>query len=208
VQQASQIIRCESREVNFRSRTLPIRNHLFRAARWLVPCVLVFACLSTACTRESQAERLHESAKEHVRNGEVEQAVQLYDRLFEEYAGTEAAGHATREAVLYRGLADAVSSYPARNARDLVVETARAIQDYRRGNRSWPRSLENLVPQHLKKVPIDPWGRQLPYAAKSSGRGYYLACYGADGVSGGQQHDADWLVEDGAFVLKLSREFR
>jgi hypothetical protein len=138
----------------------------------------------------------------------LQRAVQLYDRLLEEFADTEAAKKARSEAVLFRGLADAVQSYPARSARDLVLQTARAIQRYRSGKRSWPGTLENLVPGYLRKVPIDPWGRQLFYAAKKSGRGYYLACYGRDGQSGGTRDDADWLVEDGDFVHRLSRELR
>jgi hypothetical protein len=170
--------------------------------------LLVVACLSGACTREGKAERLHASAKENVKKGELELAVEQYDRLLEEYSGTAAANRAAREAVLYRGLAEAVQSYPARSARALVVETARAIQNYRRRKRSWPGSLEDLVPRYLRKVPIDPWGRQLFYAAKASGRGYYLACYGEDGLKGGAKDDSDWLVEDGAFVGGLSREFR
>jgi hypothetical protein len=162
----------------------------------------------TGCTREGKAERLHASAKEHVKSGELELAVEEYDRLLEEFAGTDAAREAAKEAVLYRGLADAVQSFPARTARDLVIQTARAVQKYRRGKRSWPDSLEQLVPDYLRKVPIDPWGRQLFYAAKDSGRGYYLACYGEDGISGGAGDDADWLVEDGDFVRRLTREFR
>jgi len=195
VRQVDQIIRCESREVNDRY-------------RWLTICVLLLIALSIACTREGKAERLLESAKEQVEQGELQKAVELYDRLLEEFADTEVAKSAEREAVLYRGLADAVQSYPARTARDLVLKTARAIQRYRGARRSWPGSLEDLVPQNLRKVPIDPWGRQLFYAAKKAGRGYYLACYGEDGMSGGAQDDADWLVEDGDFVRKLSRELR
>jgi hypothetical protein len=208
VRQSDQIIRCASCEVNDRSWILSIRNHLFKDGRWLVICVLLLACICTACTRESKAERLHSAAKEHVKDGELKEAVKLYDRLLEEYGDTEAARSASKEAVLYRGLSDAVKSYSARSARDLVLETARAIQKYRRGKQSWPRTLEDLVPKYLRKVPIDPWGRQLFYAAKESGRGYWLACYGEQGLSGGIGDNADWLVEDGSFVRKLSRELR
>jgi hypothetical protein len=208
VQQADQIIRCGSCEVNGRTRTLSIRNRLYCDRPWLALCVIVLLALSAACTREGKAERLHESAKEHVKSGELELATEDYDRLLEEYADTEAAKRAAKEAVLYRGLADAVQSYPARTARDLVVETARAIQRYRSTRRAWPTTLEQLVPDYLRKVPIDPWGRQLFYGKKKSGRGYYLACYGENGVSGGTSDDADWLVEDGDFVRLLTREFR
>jgi len=208
VRQSDRIIRCVSNEVNDRSWTLSIRNHLFTGSGWLVLCVLLLACASIACTREGKAERLHASAKEHVKDGELQAAVELYDRLLEDYGDTEAARKASKEAVLYRGLTDAVKSFDARSARDLVLQTARAIQRYRRVKRAWPRSLENLVPDYMKKVPIDPWGRQLFYAAKASGRGYWLACYGEEGVSGGQGDNHDWLVEDGSFVRKLSRDLR
>jgi hypothetical protein len=175
------------------------------ARRLFIVCLIALALSTFACSREGRAGRLHEKAKEHVQQGELEQAVELYDRLLEDYGDTEVAGLARREAVLYGGLADAVRSYPVRQARDLVVRTARALQRYRRSRRAWPQSLDQLVPDHLPEFPVDPWGRRLVYKAKERGRGYLLACYGEDGEPGGRLEKADWLVEDGSFVLKLSR---
>ncbi len=190
------IIEGRRREVN-----VPTRLLLFLGAFALV--------MSTfGCSREGKASRLHESAKEHVRKGELAEAVELYDRLLEEYGDTEVAGLAQREAVLYRGLADAVRSYPVRETREKVVRTARAIQKYRRNRRAWPQSLDQLVPDFLPEIPIDSWGRPLVYRAKENGRGYLLACYGADGEPGGRLENADWLVEDGSFVPALSRSIR
>jgi hypothetical protein len=190
------IIEGRWREVNAPSRIL------------IVLCFVALVISTFGCTREGRASRLHEKAKEHVREGELIEAVELYDRLLEEYADTEAAGLAQREAVLYRGLADAVRSYPVREAREKVVMTARAIQKYRQSRRAWPQSLDQLVPDFLPEVPVDSWGRRLSYKAKKNGRGYLLACYGADGEPGGKLEDADWLVENGRFVLKLSRAIK
>jgi hypothetical protein len=196
VPEVGTIIEGRGREVNAPSRF------------WLLLCVITLVLSVSGCTREGRASRLHEKAKEHVREGELVEAVELYDRLLEEFADTEAAGLAQREAVLYRGLADAVRSYPVREAREQVVRTARAIQKYRRSRRAWPRSLDQLVPDFLPEIPVDSWGRPLAYRAKERGRGYLLACYGADGEPGGKLENADWLVEDGSFVLRLSRAIR
>lgn len=194
--EAGTIIEGGMREVNAPSRLL------------LLLCAVALAMSTFGCTREGRASRLHEKAKEHVREGELVEAVELYDRLLDEYADTEAAGLAQREAVLYRGLADAVRSYPVREAREQVVRAARAIQKYRRSRRAWPQSLDQLVPDFLPEIPVDSWGRRLLYRAKKNGRGYLLACYGADGEPGGRLENADWLVEDGSFVLALSKEIR
>jgi hypothetical protein len=86
-----------------------------------------------------------------------------------------------------------------------VIRTARALQRYRDRRRAWPTHLSALVPDYLDRVPWDPWGRELLYRAKPSGRGYVLACYGADGEPGGEGDDRDWLVENGSFVRALSR---
>ena len=176
-----------------------------RQAAWGLVCLLLIA--GCACD-EGKADRLYQTAQEHVRAGELEQAVTVLDGLLQQYPETPAAEQARREVVLYRGLAGAVRSYPVREARDQIVTTARALQRYRDRRRTWPDSLDRLVPGYLDEFPLDPWGRELLYEAKPRGRGYHLACFGADGEPGGAGDDADWFIEDGAFVLNPSRSLR
>jgi general secretion pathway protein G len=161
--------------------------------------------LAGCANDEERAERLYDKAQSQVEQGELQSAIEIYETIVDRYPGTVTARNARRQIVLYRGLEDAVRSYPVRVARDLIVETARGIERYRRRTRTWPPDLERLVPDYLPKVPTDPWGRVLLYQVKARGRGYILACFGADGEPGGTGDAADWFVEDGSFVLQPSR---
>lgn len=124
----------------------------------------------------------------------------MYQQVIDRYPQSEAARRASRQIVLYRGLDEAVQRFPLREARDLMVKTARAIQSYKGRHGRPPASLDRLLPDLLAEPPIDPWGRALVYERTSGGRGYRLSCYGADGRPGGAGEAADWHVVNGAFV--------
>lgn len=75
-----------------------------------------------------------------------------------------------------------------------------ALDIYRLDVGEYPDSLEGLVendtdraswngPYLRRGVPVDPWGNE--YAYQSNGRDFTLVSYGADGVSGGEEDDAD-----------------
>ena len=169
--------------------------------------VLVLCCLGLqlACGGdESRAERLYGKAKDHVDAGELQQAADRYQEILDRYGATKAAERARHGLVLVRGLDRAVRTYSARTARQLMVETARAIQSYHARRGAWPESFDRLLQEWIQESPIDPWGRLLRYARKPRGRGYVLACYGADGRPGGQGDDGDFYVEDGEFVGRPS----
>jgi hypothetical protein len=166
-----------------------------------VVLVLIVLAVVAACGgHERQADRLYREAAEHVEKGEIDEAVKLLQRLVDDYADTDAGKKAKSEILVYRGLADAVQKYPERRAAEAMIRTARAIERYHSRKREWPASLDDLVPKDLTMVPKDPWGKVLEYERKQGGAGYKLSCFGADGVRGGADQDADLLVEDGEFV--------
>lgn len=156
-----------------------------------------------ACSREAKAERLYEEALEKVESGELRQAVELFEETVRLYPDTEAAKRAREDVTLYRGLADAELMYPLRRAREEVVRTARALQRFRDRRRRWPEHLEQLMPDYVSQLPMDPWGRVLLYKRKGK-RGYALATLGSDGALGGRGEAADLFVEDGSFVRSPS----
>jgi len=165
--------------------------------------VTIAALLGTlpACGgRESKAEALYDRAIQHVESDDLPAAVELFERIEQDYGETATARRAHAAVLLYGGLEHAVTTYPARRARDLMVRTARAIQRGRAGRRGWPSSLDRLMPHLLGEPPIDPWGRPLIYDPKPGGQGYLLQCLGSDGRPGGAGEAADLLVEDGEFV--------
>ncbi|MEX0965063.1 MAG: type II secretion system major pseudopilin GspG [Pseudohongiellaceae bacterium] len=75
-----------------------------------------------------------------------------------------------------------------------------ALDIYRLDVGEYPDSLEGLVendtdraswngPYLRREVPQDPWGNDYEY--QSNGREFTLVSFGADGVSGGEDDDAD-----------------
>jgi hypothetical protein len=169
-----------------------------RSVAIFVLALAIIVSMTSCGGRERRAERLWRQALERVERGETQQAVDLLQRIIDEYPDAEVAAKARDQIVVYRGLAHAVQSYPTRRARELMVQIARAIEAFRAGGGRAPASLEELAPAKLDTVPVDPWGRSFVYGL--SGRGYRLRCLGSDGSPGGSGDAGDLLVVDGAFV--------
>lgn len=74
----------------------------------------------------------------------------------------------------------------AETRRDVTL-TVLAIESFRRAKGAWPRSLAELVPAYLPRVPLDPFdGRPLRYTAPGSGSaGPVLYSVGVDQVDDG-----------------------
>ena len=194
------IIRRDTRQVNGRV----ARN----ARSWTRPVVLGVALtlLTVMGCSERRANKLYESARVHVENGEFDDAVTVLETIVNLYPDTEAAERAAAEITLYRGLSTAVTSYPQRHARDRIVTTARGLYNYRRRHGSWPKALDDLKPRFVDEEPIDPWGR--PFLYRVRGRRYVLASLGSDGAAGGTEDAQDWYIEDGRFVSRPTLELR
>jgi hypothetical protein len=191
VLERARIMKRRSDEVNtrrVRSRSFPIAMIVFA----------IVATLTSCGGRERRAERLWRQALERVERGETQQAVDLLQKIIDEYPDATIAAKARDQIVVYRGLAHAVQSYPTRRAREMMVQIARAIEAARAELGRAPATLEELVPGKLDAVPRDPWGRSFVYDA--TGRGYSLVCLGADGAPGGTGDAGDLRVVDGTFV--------
>lgn len=85
-------------------------------------------------------------------------------------------------------------------ARSQMSSLGSALDAYRLDMGQYPDDLDGLVDNDSNRdawngpylrgdVPLDPWGNK--YAYESSGRNYSLMSYGADGVEGGEDTDAD-----------------
>jgi hypothetical protein len=159
----------------------------------LVALVASLALASACGGAERRADRLWRQAQERVQKNDTEGAIVLMQKIIDDYPDTPVADRARDQIVVYRGLANAVSNYPTRRARELMVQVARAIEAYRRTNGKPPAALDLLT-----DVPSDPWGH--PFRYELRGRGYRLRCDGGDGAPGGVGDAADLLVVDGEFV--------
>ena len=202
--QTARIMRRRSSEVN--GGTSMNREATGRRSRsrifLLVACLIV--SLASCDSRERKAERLAREAKDLVTRGEHAEAAKKLETLYRDFPESPLAEGARRDAVLYRGLDDAVRQYPLRRAREILVQVARSVERYRADARAAPSSLDDLVPRYLDAVPEDPWGRALVYTVGPGARRYRLSCLGADGAPGGEGDDVDLVVADGAFVAEGS----
>ena len=188
---SARIMRRRRNEVN-------TRTYLVRSV-FIVAIAVVFAMMASSCGgAERHAERLWRQATERVEKGETQGAVDLLERIIDEFPDTGAAAKAREQIVVYRGLATAVKSYPSRRARELMVQIARAIENFQRDDGRAPTTLDELVPARIASVPRDPWDR--PFLYETTARGYRLTCRGEDGAPGGAAESADVLVVDGEFL--------
>ena len=170
-----------------------------RPARVIVAILLL--AVAVACGGDERAaERLYREAKDRVAKNDYAGAVERLDKIATDHPDSPLAEQARRDAILYRGLDDAVTRYPQRRAREILVQLARIVERYRAAKHDVPGSLAELVPGWLEKEPLDPWGRTVVYQRKAVGSGYRLACLGADGKPGGSGDDADLVVDNGSFV--------
>jgi hypothetical protein len=168
-------------------------GRLISASSIVVALVASIALASSCGGPERRADRLWRQAQERVQKNDTEGAIVLMQKIIDDYPDTPVAERARDQIVVYRGLANAVSNYPTRRARELMVQVARAVEAYRKSNGKPPAALDVLP-----GVPLDPWGH--PFRYEPQGRGYRLRCDGGDGAPGGVGDAADLLVVDGEFV--------
>jgi hypothetical protein len=166
---------------------------------FIIVFVIVVVVPSSSCGgTERRAERLWRQAIERVEKGDTQGAVDRLQEILDEYPDARIAERAREQIVVYRGLATAVQVYPARRARELMVQIARASESFGREHGRRPATLDELVPSKMTSVPVDPWGH--PFLYVTTARGYRLTCQGSDGAPGGAADAADLIVVDGAFV--------
>lgn len=86
-------------------------------------------------------------------------------------------------------------------ARADIATYAGAVDSFYVAKGRYPDNQEGLkilVPEFIKILQNDPWGRPYQYVQPGKGGAYDIICYGADGREGGTGADADltnWDVE-------------
>jgi len=173
-----------------------------RALRFVCLCV---ALVCVACADdETKAKRLEAKADTAVEEQRINDAIELYREILATFPATEPGRNADERITFLSGLSHSVTSFAPRTARDMMVETARAVQRYRWTKGRWPDNLDALRPDLLDEPPIDPWGRPLQYERRRNG--YRLSCLGADGRVGGDDDATDFVVVNGDFVTDPTNE--
>ena len=196
------IIEIASRRVN------ALRANFFtctRKHRRLIGLSSLALLLLVACGESDEPDALFKRAGERVEAEELDDAIVLYQRIVDEHPTSSYAEAAEEQIAILRGVSKAEAMFAHRQARDRMVEVARAMQWYRSRQGRWPDRLDALVPNDLEALPVDPWGQPLIYFKKKSG-GYVLATFGADHAPGGRGDAGDLFIEDGRLVERASVE--
>lgn len=167
-------------------------------------CVLA-SLLQFGCGEPDDPASLFGRAGERVEAGDLDAAIALYERIVDEHRTSSYVDEAHEQIAILRGVAKAEAMFAHREARDRMIEVARAMQWYRSRRGRWPTKLEQLVPRDLAQLPVDPWGQQLIFRLKANG-GYVLATFGADHAPGGAGDAGDLFIEDGRLVDRASIE--
>src|SRR5512134_2846149 len=136
-------------EVNGAHPALDLRDVARRGVAALLLAVLAISCGG----EERKAERLYREAGRYVEKGEPARAVERLERILREFPDSDVAARAREDIVLYRGLAEAVTRFPQRRAREIVVAVSRAIERHRAARGAPPAALDALVPAFLDGTP-------------------------------------------------------
>ena len=154
---------------------------------------------SSSCGASShRADQLWHRALAEVEKGNVPRAVELLQKIVDDYPDAPIARQARGQLVVYRGLMNAVENYPRRRTRELMVQIARAVEAAKRAKGRVPETLDDAFAAGPGGVPHDPWGRRFLYRVE--GTGYRLSCNGSDAAPGGSGDAADLVVVNGEFL--------
>jgi hypothetical protein len=99
-------------------------------------------------------------------------------------------------ALLLPALNAALSAEHRNEAKLTLVKLGLALADYRDQHQRFPNSLDQLAPQYVEKIPLDPmWGD--PFIYKKTDHGYLLYGLGRNGQDdGGRTSDANDSADD------------
>ena len=80
--------------------------------------------------------------------------------------------------------------------RAMIKKVGEQLDLYKLKYNDYPATLQELVPRYASEVPMDGWKREFNYNRDPSIGGYRLYSFGADGVAGGEEHNADLSNHD------------
>jgi len=87
-----------------------------------------------------------------------------------------------------------------RATKTAIQQIEQALQDYNFTTGSYPtteQGLAPLVPQYLKRIPLDGWKRPFAYASPAAGGlPYEIVSMGPDGQTGTEDDIISWRLEE------------
>ncbi len=169
-----------------------------RALVVLVACLCLLGCKSN---ESPEAAFLLEEAHAASNRGDYTQAVDLLERIINDYPGTREASIAAEEYDTFKDLFQYEVEARKQAVERALTKVGRSVEVYHRERGRYPANMDELVPRYLPQRVEDPWGNPIFY--KRSSNGYIIACFGKDGIPGGSDEERDLFVQNGQFVTSL-----
>lgn len=171
--------------------------------RWLALLLMGAALLMISCGPKETPEAafLLDEAHQASNRGDYTQAVKLLGQIINQYPGSKEAAIASEEYDTFKDLFRYEVEARKQAEMQAVKKVGRAVEIFHQKKRRYPENLDVLIPHYLPNRVKDPWGNQVFY--KKSQNGYMIACFGKDGVPGGQEENRDVFIQNGQFVSKL-----
>ena len=163
-----------------------------------VALMLLCGCQSN---ENPEAAFLLEEAHAASNRGDYTQAVDLLERIINDYPGTREATIAAEEYDTFRDLFQYEVEARKQAVERALTKIGRSVEVYHRERGRFPASIDELVPRYLPQRVEDPWGNPVFYTRNRNG--YVIACFGKDGIPGGTDEDRDLFIQNGQFVASL-----
>ncbi|UCF81497.1 MAG: type II secretion system protein GspG [Acidobacteriota bacterium] len=132
-------------------------------------------------------------------------ALAVFRELLEKYPGASFRSDVESNISFIENLFEMERRGRSRIVVDHLKALARACERYKRRRGAYPAELGALVPEYIEKIPSCPWGHVYNYRTEPNRRGkprqkYFLACFGSDGIPGGEEDAFDCIVKEGEFI--------
>ena len=152
-----------------------------------------------------EAREMHKRALNLQAEEKNTEALAAYQELLEKYPQASFRGDVESSISFIEALFEMERRGRARIVVDDLKAVALACERYKLKHGAYPAELEALVPEYLKKIPTCPWGYRYNYRTEPGKKEkphqyYFLACFGSDGIPGGEEDAFDCIVKEGEFI--------
>lgn len=170
----------------------------------VVSTILIALAFLCQCSRkpEEAAKEKYFQGVNLVKEKKYAEAVEVFKQVRERYPETEWGRKATKDVDFYQDVMQIDKYTEQRQVRADFRDIYRACEMFRANANRYPDSVQDLMPQYLKKVMKDPWGKDYYYAVETRGgkQSVVIACFGEDQIPGGDDDAVDIILEKDRFT--------
>lgn len=172
--------------------------------RGVLAGLLLATALVGGCAKkpDEAAKDLYFKATDLVKEKKIEDAIVVFQQVRDTYPDTEWGQKAKKDLVFYEDVVEIDQWAEQRAIKNDFRDISRACETYRARKNEYPQTLAELMPEYLKKVVKDPWGRNYQYMIDRQGgrQTIILACFGNDEIPGGEADAMDIILVGDRFT--------